>query len=203
MPLTQAATSCVVAVRQNNTAPAILRSYHNPEMAALLEGECKIWQACRATSAATTFFDPITIGKYQQTFLDAGILYNNPVQLIYREAGNIWPGQEVTLLSIGTGSSPQGAFKGSLKNIVKAMKKILTETDRTADDFHLAHQEMARESRLFRFNANGLESIGLEEYKKHGPIADATQEYLDKGETGIKLKNCIEKLSEVHSEGIV
>jgi hypothetical protein len=106
------------------------------------------------------------------------------------------------ILSIGTGSAPSIPFKGNLKNIVQAMKSIVTQTDRTADDFYHSHPEMVQEMGLFRFNAIGLENIGLEEYQKRGDIADATQAYLDHGEVISKLESCIEALSEVHLQGI-
>ena len=193
---------CVIAVRQNNTQPAILRSYSNPHTTELLYDECRIWESCRATSAATTFFDPITIGKYQQTFLDGGVLYNNPLPLVFREAKNIWPDRQAMVLSIGTGSPPNIPFKGNLKNIVEAMKAILFQIDTTADEFHHNHPDMVRGLGLFRFNATGLEAIGLAEHEKRGSIADATQTYLDHGETATKLESCIEVLSEVNLQGI-
>jgi patatin-like phospholipase/acyl hydrolase len=40
--------------------------------------DCYTWEACRATSAATTFFDPITIGPMKQSFADGAVAYNNP-----------------------------------------------------------------------------------------------------------------------------
>jgi predicted acylesterase/phospholipase RssA len=38
-----------------------------------------IWQAARATSAAPTYFERLTVGDDQ--FVDGGLGYNNPVQL--------------------------------------------------------------------------------------------------------------------------
>jgi len=60
----------------------------------LLEGKTdlqpKIWEAARATSAATLFFDPITIGRFNQTFVDGAGGHNNPVEAIYGEAVARW-----------------------------------------------------------------------------------------------------------------
>ncbi|KAJ9642435.1 hypothetical protein H2199_004816 [Coniosporium tulheliwenetii] len=178
----------VCAARANNMEPALLRSYHHPKMAEVLFNECKIWEACRATSAATTFFDPITFGRYDQTFVDGAVLYNNPVQLVQREASHIWPGRKAILISIGTGAAPSKSFEGNLLAIVKSMKSILTQTERTANDFYHANQDMAMDRRLFRFNVNrGLEQVGLEEYREIGAVVDATQSYLDHAETSEKL----------------
>jgi hypothetical protein len=196
-------SSFVVSARENNAEPAILRSYKNPKMAELLYDECKVWEACRATSAATTFFDPIKIGKYGQTFLDGGILYNNPIQLVRREAENIWPGQEPLLVSIGTGSAPGMPFKGNLKTIVQRMKDIVTQTERTANDFYQGNLNMVNNNLLFRFNVtHGMADIGLQEYEEISAIADATQTYLDHGETGKKLAACIDGLLGISLEHI-
>jgi predicted acylesterase/phospholipase RssA len=184
-------------VRANNTEPALLRSYRNPKMADILFAECKIWEACRATSAATTFFDPITIGKYGQTFIDGAVLYNNPVQLVQREASQLWPGRKTVMVSVGTGAAPSRSFEGNLLSIVKSMKNIVAQTERTANDFFHANQEMMTERRLFRFNVtSGLEHVKLAEYEEVGAIADATQVYLDLAETCEKLGACVERLSE-------
>ncbi|KAF2186398.1 FabD/lysophospholipase-like protein [Zopfia rhizophila CBS 207.26] len=195
----------VCTARANNSEPALLRSYHNPKMAEVLFNECRIWEACRATSAATTFFDPITFGRYGQTFVDGAVLYNNPVQLVQREASQLWPGRKVVMISVGTGAAPSKSFEGNLLAIVRSMKSILTQTERTANDFYHANPDMATDGRLFRFNVSrGLENIGLEEWKEIGAVVDATQSYLDQAETNEKLESCVERLSRQQcNEGIV
>jgi predicted acylesterase/phospholipase RssA len=157
---------------------------------------CKVWEACRATSAATTFFDPITIGPRGQNFVDGGILYNNPVELVYREAQDLWPDRNILLVSVGTGSAPGQRFDGHILDIVNQMKNLVTETERTANDFLLSHRAMEQSGLYYRFNVyHTLADVGLEEYKEVGKIADATEAYLDSGETGNKAKACIQKLS--------
>jgi predicted acylesterase/phospholipase RssA len=173
-------------------------------MVDVLYNECKIWEAYRATSAATTFFDPITFGKYGQTFVDGEILYNNPIQLVHREAGRVWSDRKALLISIGTGGAPGKDFKGNIKAVIESMKEILTQTERTANDFHQSHADMVKENLLFRFNVSrGLANIGLEEYREAGAIADATQTYLENGETGEKLNACIGKLLGINPEDTV
>jgi predicted acylesterase/phospholipase RssA len=192
----------VVAVRENNSEAALLRSYKNPRMSNFLYDECRVWEACRATSAATTFFEPIQIGKYGQKFVDGAVRYNNPIQLVAREAEHLWPGRDQLILSIGTGSAPGLPFKGKLKAIVDGLKAIATETERTADDFHHAHRDMIMNDLLFRFNVyHGLSHIGLEEYREISAIADATEVYLDHGETVKKLEVCIGRLQATVAEG--
>lgn len=195
--------SFVVAVRSNNTAAALLRSYRNPNLPNVLLEECKIWEACRATSAATTLFDPIRIGKYGQEFIDGAVRYNNPIQLVHREAESLWPGRDVFILSIGTGSAPGKSFQGNLKDVVKSLKDIVVETEQTANDFYHAHRDMVQNDLLFRFNVyHGLADIGLEEYREISAIADGTEDYLEKGETVKKLSACIGRLRASISEGM-
>ena len=106
--LTHTLPRFVCAVRTSNPGVAILRTYENDEAPDLLYDECTIWEACRATSAATAFFDPITTGKFGQKFADGAVAYNNPIQLVYREAYDFWPDRMATarILSVGTGSAP-------------------------------------------------------------------------------------------------
>jgi predicted acylesterase/phospholipase RssA len=62
-----------------------LRSYslpHEPNIRAT------ICQAALATSAATTFFDPVSVGE--RSFADGGLGANNPVDEVEGEASNIW-----------------------------------------------------------------------------------------------------------------
>jgi predicted acylesterase/phospholipase RssA len=194
----------VCAVLTTNATPSVLRSYDNPEAAELLYQTCKIWEACRATSAATTFFDPITIGPDGQKFADGAIKNNNPVQIVYREAADLWPDQvnDAILISLGTGSAPGPSLEGNINKIIEALKQIATETEDTANDFFLDHLQMANAHRLFRFNVyHGLADVGLEEYKERAKIADATFAYLSVGETRQKLRYCVKELKEIQSQG--
>jgi patatin-like phospholipase/acyl hydrolase len=83
--------------------PTLFRSYgcrgHNPD-------KCFIWEAARATSAAPTFFKPITIAAPApgRTFVDGGLTYNNPAEPALEEAQRLWPdSSKCCLVSIGTG----------------------------------------------------------------------------------------------------
>ena len=106
------------------------------------------------------------------------------------------------ITSIGTGSAPGLAFQGNIKNIVQAMKDIVTQTERTADDFHRAHRKMVDQKCLYRFNAyHGLAEVGLEEYKEKAKIADATQTYLMQGETNQKVRAWVDQVTGVQSQG--
>lgn len=67
--------------RANALEPVLFRNYTNP--IELSESpKVKLWEAARATSAAPTYFDPLTItdeaGK-ETKFLDGGLQANNPL----------------------------------------------------------------------------------------------------------------------------
>jgi predicted acylesterase/phospholipase RssA len=155
---------------------ALLRSYDYENAVKVEYDKCKIWQACRATSAATTFFDPILIGPTGRRFIDGGILENNPINQVLKEARGVWPNREFVLISIGTGSAPSGSFGGTLLEIIHRMKDIVTETERTNQTFLAANRPMVESRQVFRFNVlHGLEDVGLQEHREIGRIEDATE----------------------------
>lgn len=61
----------VCTVCQKSTRPTLLRSYDAEDNMERIYKVCKVWEAVRATTTATTIFDPISIGKYGETFIDA------------------------------------------------------------------------------------------------------------------------------------
>ena len=86
-----------------DSPPTLFRSYqchgHNAS-------KCAIWEAGRATSAAPIFFKPIKIEipRPGATFVDGGLLNNNPAELALSEAKKIWTtAKTVRLVSLGTG----------------------------------------------------------------------------------------------------
>ena len=77
----------VCAVRGNNDAIAVIRSYKSRANDRLFD-VCKIWEAARATSAASRLFEPITIGPFQQKFVDGALRHNNPIDLVDQESSS-------------------------------------------------------------------------------------------------------------------
>lgn len=158
-----------------------------------------MWEACRATSAAPTFFDPIQMGPYKQSFIDGGLRYNNPIFKVYGEAQEIWPDRTIVATSIGTGEAPGTKFGGNLIKIAESITKIVTGCDVVADDFYKSNKTMVDEGRYFRLSVtHGLGDIGLEEYKNIQGIVSRTQTYLATGEPQAKLKQCIMALLKEH-----
>lgn len=61
--------------------------------------------ACRATSAAPTYFEPALtpVGGAVKALIDGGVFINNPSVSAYVEALRLYPSEEIFVLSIGTG----------------------------------------------------------------------------------------------------
>lgn len=190
-------SSCKIFVTTTNekiTETELLRSYRNRKRAESWYNECSIFQACRATSAASTFFPPMIIQG--DTYIDGGLLSNNPVHHVHQEAMDIWPGEEHLLISIGTGENPKTAFNGNLKVLAEALSKIATETHRTAEVFRTRNgNEMSKAGLYYRFNVPNLGSIGLEEWRESSQVRALTRDYVNRSETCELRERCVEKLS--------
>ena len=59
----------VCATRALNSTPAVLRSYETSKNDPYYD-VCEIWEAVRATSAASTFFPEIQLGRHDEVFVD-------------------------------------------------------------------------------------------------------------------------------------
>lgn len=194
--LTDFTSRFVASTRVENSKLAVLRSYDN-DLPLTLYDDCTIWEACRATSAAPTFFDPVKIGPFQQQFVDGGLVYNNPIQLLHREAEAAWPSRmkDAVFVSIGTGSAPGSSLDGGLKTIIDAMKEIVTQTEQTSENFANEHFDILQRNAFFRFQVfHGLAEVGLEEYRLISQIASATETYQGLNDTINKVRACVQSL---------
>ncbi|GES56908.1 FabD/lysophospholipase-like protein [Aspergillus terreus] len=175
-----------------------LRSYclpHEPNINAT------ICQAALATSAATTFFEPVNIGD--RSFADGGLGANNPVDEVESEASNIWCHETGDLkelvkcfISIGTGNPGKKPFeKSMMKFLGQTVVHIATETENTEKRFIGRWARHFDKKRYFRFNVEqGLQEIGMEEYNKKGAIAAATESYLTHIEQKFRVRDCIKNM---------
>lgn len=165
----------------------------------------RIWEAARATSAAPTFFQPITINRVQ--YGDGGTGWNNPTAEALAEAHHIWPSCPIgCLLSLGTGLedaiqlsegndkvsqgfsrsllqklAPQASFQ---LEVAKYCVASLTSCEKIHREISEKFPERIVPNRnYFRFNVpQGMSKIGLEEWKKVGDIIALTEDYMDHGE---------------------
>jgi predicted acylesterase/phospholipase RssA len=190
--------SFVCTVDQNTKSIVRLRSYALSDESNISASIC---QAALATSAATTFFEPVRIGN--RKFADGGLGANNPVDEVEGEAANIWCSESGDLkplvkcfLSIGTGNPGIKAFEESLvKFLGKTVVDIATETEETEKRFIAKWRKHYDENRYFRFNVDqGLQSIGLDEYKQQGAMESATERYLVNQAQKNRVQHCIKNL---------
>jgi len=167
-------------MRSEITRPILFKNYRGATQ--VDEIDCAIWEAARATSAASSFFKHITIQN--QRFTDGATGYNNPIDLVLEEACQVWPDATTRierLVSIGTGRPELRAFGNNLKQLGASLIKISTDTQNAADRFErTAFRDHHLHGKYFRFDvSHGLGDVGLESSREKGKIVAATNNYLN------------------------
>ena len=200
----------VCAVPAANFAhPRLFRSYMVRENAT---ANCKIWEAARATTAAPTFFKRITIIEENggsEDFLDGGMRFNNPAQLVLDEAFACF-GEKASLgclVSIGTGHpgtiglSQPDAFQNILPTkMIPILKSSATDCERLAHE--LAGRFRQSLDRYFRFSVtHGVGSISLEEWQKMNEIQTQTRAYLQEVTISALIDNVVTNLCKTTEMG--
>jgi hypothetical protein len=171
----------------------MLRSYRSRRGK---EVQCKIWEACRATAAASSFFEPIRIGFFNEEFVDGAVGFNNPINEVLAEARDLWSSDTLQdnlqcVISIGTGQPPLLSFGSAFSEVSKTLSRVATETEKTAEAFFRAHAHLHRDARYFRFNVlRGLENVGMEEHSKFNILAAATRNYIASQSVHVQLDVC-------------
>ncbi|RYP46519.1 hypothetical protein DL768_007291 [Monosporascus sp. mg162] len=190
---------CATSIETGETV--CLTSYKSPRGNNDLLSSVKIWEACRATSAASSFFDPIAIGRYNEEFVDGATGANNPVVELWNQAQLMWgpdplEGKVQCLVSIGTGIPSLKPFRNDLLHIGETLVAIATETEQTAERFRRDKAYLDGSNRYFRFNVvRGLEDIGLEKSTKRKEIAAATRRYIASQDVFKQMQACAGNLA--------
>ncbi|EGU85090.1 hypothetical protein FOXB_04404 [Fusarium oxysporum f. sp. conglutinans Fo5176] len=159
-----------------------------------------ICQAARATSAATTFFNPVSIGGMK--FVDGALGANNPVDQVEEEAREIWCSNTGNLqqlvkcfVSIGTGKLPTYNIHDRIDKFIATLAKMATDVEKTAEASMKRWRQHLDQGRYFRFNVDhGLQTVGMKEYKKKGEIQAATYKYLNSQVQSSSVQRCVENL---------
>jgi hypothetical protein len=119
------------------------------------------------------------------TYGDGGFYYNNPVRILMDESKRIWnyaTGRRAGfILSVGTGKRLLNSVGNGLVEIIKSIEAIVTDTEETAEMFanEISDIPQVEKPDYFRFNVDqGLENIGLEEWKQFEMLAEASSAYL-------------------------
>ena len=139
--------------------------------------DCTVWQVARATSAATTFFKPIKIGRDNIEFVDAGFGYNNPCEALVEEAKRLFPERRLMrILSIGTGIGEVVSIKDNRVSIIRALKKMAVSSKKVAARLDSRYADSGQ---YFRFNVDqGLQDVTLSDWEKASSISALTHNYL-------------------------
>jgi len=149
---------------------------------------CKIWEVARATSAATTFFESISIGHQDIEFIDAGFGHNNPSEVLLSEAEDMFPGGTYDcILSIGTGLGDVITIKDSRRSIIRAFKSMASHSQ----SVHRRLSHRLSEAAYFRFDVTrGLDDVTLSDWKESSTISAHTRNYLAEVNIERQIKRC-------------
>ncbi|KAF8588358.1 FabD/lysophospholipase-like protein, partial [Ramaria rubella] len=166
-----------------NAPPRIFRSYRTKSKRA---DSCAIWEAARATTAATTFFDPIQMGSPPESFIDGGFSgANNPSKQAKSEIREIFPKRRIgCFLSLGTGVGDIIPISNNYVGIAQACVKLITVCELVAHDIAKEFEKETREGKhennpYFRFSAEeGLENIKLDDWEYLDTLTGVTRAYL-------------------------
>lgn len=194
---------------QQTSDIVVLPSYESKLWNSSILGGLRIWEAARATSAATSFFDPIIISG--QVFADGATGANNPVYELWSEAissfkppdDNTWKLEDhlCCLISIGTGVPSTKPFGPHIAEVAKAIKSIAIDSECRSQQFQRNHTDLLQQGILFRFSVmQGMRGIGLEDADRLGDIEAITDRYCAMQEISLQLECCAGKLKDLLCE---
>ncbi|KAH6476019.1 hypothetical protein HBI59_006010 [Parastagonospora nodorum] len=180
----------VCATSATTSETVIMSSYYSMRRLNNIRNVARIWEVARATSAASSFFDPIQIGG--STFLDGATGANNPIHKLLEAEG-----QHPLLVSIGTGQPLLKRFGQSIlgTELLNALANITTNTEAIANEFQHKNARLFEQGIAYRFNVEqGLENIALEDAESAAEIGDVTERYLSIEKSNASLRRCVSRL---------
>ncbi|EGS18081.1 uncharacterized protein CTHT_0060960 [Thermochaetoides thermophila DSM 1495] len=200
---------CVMPTKSWGEA-RIIRSWEPSDPDSRWHKNTTIWQAARATTAASIYFKPEVLGngKEDQPFIDAAIGANNPVEYLLKEAvRHFGSGKPLgCVVSIGTGtreveiaSPPKGLLKGWINPLpyVASVAKLLKTSATDPEHAHrsIAYRVEGYPGAYFRFNVtNAAAVVGLSQYKKIPELKSLTVKYLSDPDIIAKIREAADKL---------
>ncbi|SMO74280.1 patatin-like phospholipase family protein [Gracilimonas mengyeensis] len=114
--------------------------------------------AARATSAAPTYFDPVKVkstdGMDYYSLVDGGVFANNPAMCAYVEAKNLFPEDDILVVSLGTGELTrriphEEAIEWGLAQWAKPVLDVVFDGITDTTNYQL--QSILPEDRFFKF----------------------------------------------------
>ncbi|KAF1966045.1 hypothetical protein BU23DRAFT_334294, partial [Bimuria novae-zelandiae CBS 107.79] len=137
-----------------------------------------IWQVARAASAAPFYFPPMELDEH--TFLDGGMVANNPSMIALNEILASHSDSTISMISIGSGlrnknvqsgkPHSQGLF-GTMRKYLATVNNLLTDTEITHEQVSEIIDHTRGNHRYHRLNDDGfLGNIRLDDWttNKHG-----------------------------------
>ena len=117
------------------------------------------------------------------TYVDGGIVYNNPIRALVEESSHMWPSNRKIgcIVSIGTGVLISRDVGTTIKPLFDKLIEMATDTEKLAKEFEeeMKYRYGIEQKVYFRFNVqHGLEQVGLEEWREMDRTKVATQDYL-------------------------
>ncbi|WP_265024773.1 MULTISPECIES: patatin-like phospholipase family protein [unclassified Wolbachia] len=103
----------------NNNCPFFFKSWK--------EGNIKLKDALRATTAAPTYFIPkhLKINQIDRVLVDGGVFANNPAACAYASGKRLFPNDDILLLSIGTGRTDRSIANSKRLGKIGWIKPLL------------------------------------------------------------------------------
>ncbi len=167
-----------------------------------------IWEAARATTAASSYFKPQKLGTPARAYIDAALVLNNPLESVIDQAiEEFGSGKRLgCVVSIGTGTRdvqllvPSGWRRmihgpGYYPSLINLMKNTLTDTEK-------AHRKQLAKldgfpGAYYRFNVpDAAERVKLYHYKQIPLLKDMTAEYLGQPNVATKIRQVAEGLKD-------
>lgn len=156
---------------------------------------CPIWQACRATSAASLYFPSINIKG--RTYWDGGMNSNNPILQVIEEAKSEHGKDRKfqVIVSIGTGKSPQSDPSSHLLGVMQYAIHQMTDTQKKHNEFLSRYEDLKDD--YYRFNEEeSLYKIDLADWKKLDRVEELATEYVSSVIGQKQILACAKRLAQ-------
>ena len=149
---------------------------------------CTIVEAARATTAAPTFFKGFEAANSQR-FLDTGLRWSNPVQLVVEEARSLYANRPLScVLSLGAGTTgvigleePDTFQKSLPTKVLRFLRRIASECEDRSEEMARQLNKLGKPNLYIRLNVDqGLEGVSLEEWNRLDEVETHTRQYLYK-----------------------
>ena len=136
------------------------------------------------------------VGRDEIEFIDAGLGYNNPCEVLIEEAQRQFPDRgQMRVLSIGTGLGDVVTIENTRISIINALKEMATSSKKVAARLDRRYGD---DGQYYRLNVDqGLQDITLSDWDKASRISAHTRNYITENERAIK--KFVENFTNAHT----